>query len=70
VYFIYHERKKKEGKQMTAGDNPTTINRHSSLCVEEDMIAHPGKQQKTKFGHQVASHTPPEWRRRHPLVGM
>jgi len=28
---------------MTVGDNPTTINRHALLHVEEGMIAHPGK---------------------------
>ena len=42
---------------MTVSDNPTTINRPASLRVEESMTAHPRKQQKAKFGHQVASPT-------------
>jgi hypothetical protein len=60
VYFICHERKKKKektNKQITTDDNPTTIRCHAPLCVKDDIVMHPERRWKVKFGRREAFHT-------------
>jgi hypothetical protein len=45
---------------MIVDDNPTTISRYVPLYVEEDKVMHLRRQQKAKFGHQVATQALPK----------
>jgi hypothetical protein len=58
--LILKERKERGKNKSIVGYNPITIHRHVSYHVEEDMMAHPRKQRKVKFGHRVMSHALPK----------